>query len=94
MFLLWKMTQTLKAGKLHSLRRVVIHSETGWIVQQHGTDLFDPEVLNSSTELGQGRQFRTVSVDSVVHDVLAVCLYGGTVYDDRRRNVEQAAHFV
>jgi hypothetical protein len=45
------------------------------MVQQHGDDLLGPEVLDSPAELGQKRKFRTVCVDSVGHDVLAVCLY-------------------
>jgi hypothetical protein len=46
------------------------------MVQQHRNDLLCPEALNSSTEFGPERKFRTVGVDSVTHNVLAVCLYG------------------
>jgi hypothetical protein len=86
MFLPWKKVQPLlRMEKLHSLRRVIIHKETWWIAQQHGNDLLGPEVLNGSTKLGQEREIRTVSVNSVLHDVLAVYLYEDTAYGQRRR---------
>ena len=47
------------------------------MVQQHGNDLLGPESLNNSTELGQGES-GTVGVSWVAHNVLAICLYGGT----------------
>jgi hypothetical protein len=64
----------LKTGKLYSLRRIIIHKETGWMIQQYGNDLLGPKVLNSSTKPGQERKFWTVCVHSVFHNVLAVCL--------------------
>ena len=51
------------------------------MVQQHGDDLLGPEVLNSPAELGQKRKIRTVTVDPVVYNVLAVCLYVRIVYN-------------
>jgi hypothetical protein len=71
--------QSLIKGEFYSLRRIVIHREKVWMVQQNGNDLLRPEVLNSLTELGQERKIGTISVDSVVHNVLAVFLYEGTV---------------
>jgi len=55
------------------------------MVQQHGNDLLGPEVLNGSTELGHERKLRTVSIDSVLHNILAVCLYKDIVCDKRQR---------
>ena len=48
------------------------------MVQQHGNDLLGPESLNNSTELGQEGESGTVGVSWVAHNVLAICLYGGT----------------
>ena len=53
------------------------------MVQQHGDDLLGPEILNSPAKLGQKRKIRAVCVDSVLHDVLAVCLYGEIIYDKK-----------
>ena len=49
------------------------------MVQQQGDDLLDPEVLNNLTKLGQEGKYRTVGVDWVIHDVLALCLCRGII---------------
>lgn len=70
----------------------------GWTVQPRGNDLLGPEVLNNFSELGQERKIRVVGVDSVVHDVLAALLKGGTQFDRLRQetgeSAEHPAHFV
>jgi hypothetical protein len=83
MLLRWKKVQSWpRTGEPYSLRSVIIYREMGWMVQQHRNDLLCPEVLNSSTEFRAERKFRTVGVDSVTHNVLAVCLYyGDSVYN-------------
>jgi hypothetical protein len=75
-----KSNHDLKTGEPYSLRSVIIYSETGWMLQHHRNDLLYPEVLNSPTEFGPERKLRAVGVDSVTQNVLAVCLYGGSVY--------------
>ena len=72
--------QCFSCGEFYSLRRIIIHRETGWIFQQQGNDLLHPEVLNNSIKFGQERKIRTVSVESVFHDVFAVCLYVDNVW--------------
>ena len=74
-FLMWEKAQPyLRKDKLYSLRSTIIHSETGWIVQQLGNNLLGPQILNSLTEVGQEQKIGAVSVDWVVHNVLAIFL--------------------
>jgi hypothetical protein len=80
----WKKVQPwLRTGEPYSLSGVIIYRETGWMLLQHRNNLFCPEVLNSSTEFGLERKFRTVGVNSVIYNVLAVCLYSHSVYNKR-----------
>jgi hypothetical protein len=64
------------------------------MLRQYRNDLLCPYVLNSSTELGPEREFRTVGVDSVTHNVLAVCLYDGQRLQQNMKYEECAAYFV
>ena len=78
----WKKVQPwLRTCEPYSLSGVIIHGETEWMLLQNRNDLFFPEVLYSSTEFGLEQKFRTIDVDWVIHNVFAVCLYGGSVHN-------------